>query len=217
MDLNQTIQKYSSHPLTHQLLMSFLKDYKRPNDKLKALKAEGVIESIKKGLYIAGPKISSSKPENFLLANQIYGPSYVSLETALSYHGLIPERVYETASMTTKTRREFNTPAGLFTYTHLPLPYYAFGLNLVKLSPEQYAIIASPEKALCDKIVSTSGVLLRSTTQAKAYLLEDLRIEESSLKKLDLKNILSWLTDAPKKESLETLIKPSRTYDKGMD
>lgn len=63
MDLNQTIQKYSSHPLTHQLLMSFLKDYKRPNDKLKALKAEGVIESIKKGLYIAGPKISSLKPE----------------------------------------------------------------------------------------------------------------------------------------------------------
>ncbi|MFA6086059.1 hypothetical protein [Mucilaginibacter sp.] len=207
MDLNQTIQKYSSHPLTHQLLMSFLKDYKRPNDKLKALKAEGVIESIKKGLYIAGPKISSSKPENFLLANQIYGPSYVSLETALSYHDLIPERVYETASMTTKTSKEFNTPAGLFTYTHLPLPYYAFGLNMVKLSPEQCAIIASPEKALCDKIVSTSGVLLRSTTQAKAYLLEDLRIEESSLKKLDLKNILSWLTDAPKKESLETLIK----------
>jgi predicted transcriptional regulator of viral defense system len=157
MDLNQTIQKYSSHPLTHQLLMSFLKNYKRPNDKLKALKAEGVIESIKKGLYIAGPKISSSKPENFLLANQIYGPSYVSLETALSYHGLIPERVYETASMTTKTSKEFNTPAGLFTYTHLPLPYYAFGLNMVKLSPEQFAIIASPEKALCDKIVSTSG------------------------------------------------------------
>ncbi|WP_448700873.1 hypothetical protein ACFGVR_02295 [Mucilaginibacter sp. AW1-3] len=207
MDLNQTIQKYSSHPLTHQLLMSFLKDYKRPNDKLKALKAEGVIVSIKKGLYIAGPKISSSKPENALLANQIYGPSYVSLETALSYHGLIPERVYETASMTTKTSKEFNTPAGLFTYTHLPLPYYAFGLNLVKLSSDQGAIIASPEKALCDKIVSTSGVLLRGTAQAKAYLLEDLRIEESSLKRLDLKNIYSWITDAPKKESLETLIK----------
>jgi len=207
MDLNQTIQKYSSHPLTHQLLMSFLKDYKRPNDKLKALKAEGVIESIKKGLYIAGPKIRSSKPESVLLANQIYGPSYVSLETALSYHGLIPERVYETASMTTKPSKEFNTPAGLFTYTHLPLPYYAFGLNMVKLSSDQCAIIASPEKALCDKIVSTSGVLLRSTTQAKAYLLEDLRIEESSLKKLDLKNIFSWLTDAPKKESLEMLIK----------
>lgn len=131
----------------------------------------------------------------------------MSLETALSYHGLISERVYETASMTTKTSKEFNTPAGLFTYTHLPLPYYAFGLNLVKLSSGQCAIIASPEKALCDKIVSTSGVLLRSTTQAKAYFLEDLRIEESSLKKLDLKNIVSWLTDAPKKESLQTLIK----------
>lgn len=210
MDLNQMIQKYSSQPLTHQLLMSFLKDYKRPNDKLKALKAEGVIESIKKGLYIAGPKISSTKPENALLANQIYGPSYVSVETALSFYGLIPERVYEIASMTTKATKEFNTPAGVFTYTHLPLPYYAFGLNMVKLSTDQRAIVASPEKALCDKIVSTSGILLRSTTQAAAYLLEDLRMDESALKGLDIEKITSWLPDAPKKDSLEMLIRTIR-------
>jgi hypothetical protein len=207
MDINQLIREHSLQPLTHQLLMSFLKDYKRPNDKIKALKAEGLIESIKKGLYIAGPQVKMPRPENTLLANHIYGPSYVSLDTALSYYGLIPERVSEIASMTTKVSTEFHTVAGVFTYTHLPLPYYAFGLNMMRLTTDQRAIIASPEKALCDKIVSTSGILLRSTAQAAAYLLEDLRIDESALKGLDIEMMTGWFPDAPKKESLEMLIK----------
>jgi hypothetical protein len=207
MDINQAIREHSSQPLTHQLMMSFLKDYRRPNDKIKALRAEGILESIKKGLYIAGPNIKGPKPESGLLANHIYGPSYVSLETALSYYGLIPERVYETASMTTKSSKEFNTPAGIFTYTHLPLPYYAFGLSMIRLSKDQHAILASPEKALCDKIVSTSGILLRSITQVTAYLLEDLRIEESALKNFDVKKMESWVSDAPKSDSLNMLIK----------
>ncbi|WP_069658706.1 type IV toxin-antitoxin system AbiEi family antitoxin domain-containing protein [Arcticibacter eurypsychrophilus] len=207
MDINQMVRQYSSQPIPHQLLMSFLKDYKRPNDKIRALKSEGVIESIKKGLYVAGSKVSSSKPENGLLANHIYGPSYVSMDTALAYYGLIPERVYETTSMTTKSSKEFKTPIGIFTYTHLPLPYYAFGLKRIELSSDQYAIFASPEKALCDKIVSTSGILLRSVAQASAYLLENLRMDESSLKDMNIEMINTWLVDAPKKESLIMVVK----------
>lgn len=207
MEIDQSIREYSTQPITHQLLMSLLKDYKRPNDKIKTLKSEGIIQPIKKGLYVAGPKINGSKPENSLLANHIYGPSYVSVDTALAYYGLIPERVYEISSMTTKPSKAFNTSQGIFTYTRLPLPYYAFGLNMVNLSSDQRAIIASPEKALCDKIVSTPGIILRSTVQASFYLLEDLRMEESSLKGFDLELINSWLTDAPKKESLEMVVK----------
>jgi hypothetical protein len=207
MDINQIVREHASQPITHQLLLSFLKDYKRPNDKIKALKTEGVLASIKKGLYIAGPKTGGAKLENGLLANHIYGPSYVSLDTALSYYGLIPERVYEVASMTTKASKEFKTSRGLFTYTHLPLPYYAFGINRINLSSDQCAMIASPEKALCDKIVSTPGILLRSPAQASAYLLEDLRMDESNLKGLNCEMISSWLTDAPKKDSLEMALK----------
>ncbi len=69
MDINQTIANYSNQPITHQLLKSWLKGYKRPNDKINALKSEGVLESIKKGFYIAGPKARSGRPENALLAN----------------------------------------------------------------------------------------------------------------------------------------------------
>jgi len=206
MKINQIIGTYATQPLTHQLLMSWLKDYKRPNDKINTLKSEGLLKSIKKGLYIAGPKLGSGKPENNLLANHILGPSYVSVDTALSYYGLIPERVYEIASMTTKASREFNTPVGLFTYTHLTLPYFAFGLNTVELAPEQFAVFACPEKALCDKIVSTSGLILRSSSSASSYLTDNMRMEEDALKQFDTRMMKDWLDHAPKKESLQMVI-----------
>jgi hypothetical protein len=207
MDITENITSFSRQPLTHQLLMSWLKDYKRPNDKIKTLRSEGILESVKKGVYIAGPRIRSGKPEGILLANHLLGPSYVSVDTALSYYGLIPERVFEIASMTTKASREFDTPIGLFTYTHLPLPYYAFGLNMISLSADQWVTIASPEKALCDKIVSTHGLILRSVKNAYDYLLENMRMEADDLKRLNLKMLTEWLDDAPKKESLFMVIK----------
>ncbi|WP_349317142.1 hypothetical protein [Chitinophaga sp. MM2321] len=187
--------------------MSILKDYKRPNDKIHALLDEGVLTSVKRGVYIVGPALQSKKPESFLLANHILGPSYVSLDTALSYYGLIPERVFEISSMTTKAARKFTTPAGMFAYYRLSLPYYAFGIQRVKLSDDQYALVASPEKALCDKIVTTPGVKLRSRINVLNYLLEDLRMEEDSVKELNTNSIQDWLPDAPKKDSLLMMIK----------
>lgn len=207
MDINQTIANYSKQPITHQLLKSWLKDYKRPNDKINALKSEGVLASVKKGFYIAGPKSYSGRPENPLLANHLLGPSYVSMDTALSFHGVIPERVYAISSMTTKASREFDTPIGLFTYMHLPLPYYAFGINIVQLTNEQCAMIASPEKALCDKIISTSGLIIRSASNAGSYLIDDLRMDEDALKRFNTQMMDEWLPDAPKRESLRMVIK----------
>lgn len=207
MDIYQTIANHSRHPITHQLLKSWLKDFKRPNDKISALKSEGVLTSVKKGFYIAGPKSNSGRPENALFANHLLGPSYVSMDKALSFHGLIPERVYAITSMTTKASREFDTPIGLFTYAHLPLPYYAFGINMVQLADEQCAMIAGPEKALCDKIISTSGLIIRSASNAGKYLIENLRIDEYDLKGFDTQMMSEWLPDAPKKESLQMVIK----------
>ncbi len=216
MDLYQAIRSYASQPLTHQVVVSLLKGYKRPNDKVHAMLKEGILESVKKGLYIAGPAINAAKPEPFLLANHILGPSYVSLDTALSYHGWIPERVYEVASMTTKASRKFTTPLGVFTYTHLSLPYYAFGIRQIQLADEQYAMMAMPEKALFDKVITTSGLILRSRRQVLNYLLEDLRIDEDRLRECDLQNMSQWVQDASKAESLSILVKTLKEYDKGM-
>lgn len=208
MDVIQSIRSYGAQLITHQLLMTLLRDYKRPNDKIHALLKDGILLALKRGFYIAGPQLANvARPEPFLVANHLLGPSYVSLDTALSFHGLIPERVYEITSVTTKYSRSFSTPMGLFSYIHLELPYYTFGIQGVKLADEQFAMIASPEKSLFDKIITTSGIVLRSAKAAENYLLEDLRMDEDRLKALNVVQMSSWVGDSPKKDSLSHVIK----------
>ncbi|WP_316798658.1 hypothetical protein [Pedobacter frigidisoli] len=207
MDIQTALRELSNQPLTHQLLAGLLKDYKRPNDKILSLKADGLIEPIKKGLYIAGRSLGAERPESALLANHILGPSYLSMESALAHYGLIPEKVFAVTSMTTKASRKFQTSIGLYSYTNLPLPYYAFGLATVNLSKDQQAIMATPEKALCDKIATTAGITLRSQSSTRDYVFGNLRMEEEDLAKFNLNAMLSWLENAPKRESLEMLIK----------
>ncbi|PQA56336.1 type IV toxin-antitoxin system AbiEi family antitoxin domain-containing protein [Siphonobacter curvatus] len=213
MNLIQRIRNLSSQPLTHQLLSSLLKSYKRPNDKIHELISAGIIEPVKKGLYLPSAKRSETRTEPFLLANHMLGPSYVSFDSALSYYGLIPEWVFEVSSATTKASRSFNTPTGAFSFTRMPLPYYSFGIRQVELGKNQHALIASPEKALFDKIVHTAGLKLRSKIAAGDYLIENLRIEEDQLQQLARKTMETWLTDSPKRESLAQVIKFIRHYD----
>ena len=207
MDFGRLLFTFEGQPITHQILSSLLSQYKRPNDKIKALKDKGIIKSVKRGIYIPGENANMRAPENSLIGNHIYGPSYISMETALSHYGLIPERVYAITSMTTKPAKEFKTSVGLYSYSYLPLPYYAFGIKNVVLDKKQQVLMASPEKALTDKIVNTPGVIIRSITSAQDYVFENLRMEESNLKDFNTTEIRSWLSDAPKKESLEILIK----------
>ena len=201
------IQQYSEELLTRQIIIPLLKDYKRPNDKIAELVKSGYLTSVKKGLYIAGPQLNILRPELFLVANHLWGPSYISLEAALSHWGYIPERVHEITSVTTKSSKTYKTEVGRFSYRHSSLPYYAMGIKSISLSKKQIVLIASPEKAICDKIVMTSGIVLRSSSQVMEFLTEDMRIDESMLLQLNLEEISSWINDAPKKSSLKILIK----------
>ncbi|GAA4334820.1 hypothetical protein GCM10023184_29180 [Flaviaesturariibacter amylovorans] len=188
-------------------MLQLLKDYRRPNDKIHELLKRGELLQVKRGIYIPGPKVPVAQPAGVLLANHLRGPSYVSQETALAHWGLIPERVYEISSVTLKSAKSYKTPVGRFSYAHAALPYYAFGIRRVQLTPRQAVLMASPEKALCDKIILTSGVILRSVRQATDFLMEDLRIDEEQLRTLQHSEIHSWIPDAPKSSSLTMLLK----------
>lgn len=188
-------------------MLDMLKDYKRPNDKISELIKGGELIPLKKGLYVSGVKTDLTGPEPFLIANHLWGPSYTSLESAMSYWGLIPERVYEVSSITIKLSKKYKTPLGRFSYRSMPLPYYSFGIRSVELSPGQVALVATPEKALCDKIITTAGLTLRSPAQTRSFLMDDLRIDPEWLHKFNLKELRSWIEDAPKKKSLRMLIK----------
>jgi hypothetical protein len=207
MSLRRKVKEYVQAPFTHQMVADALCEYNRPNDKISDLiKSESLI-SLRRGLYVPGPEMDLPIPDLFLIANHLRGPSYVSLESALSYWGLIPERVYEISSVTLKTTKTYSNSLGRFSFQHLASPYYSFGLESVRLTDQQTAIIASKEKAICDKIILTSGVFLRSIRQTLDFLIEDLRIDEENLLNLDTAKISSWIEDAPKKSSLNMLVK----------
>ena len=206
MNLRRKIKDYSNVPLTHNVVMEALSSYGRPNDKISEMIKGSELIALRRGLYLPGPELDLPLPNNFLIANHLRGPSYVSLESALSYCGLIPERVFEISSVTTKTSKTYETAIGRFSYQHLITPYYSFGIKSVRLTDMQTALVASPEKALCDKIILTSGVLLRSIPQALDFLLEDMRLDEDLLRGFDIATIHSWIEDAPKKNSLQILV-----------
>lgn len=206
MTFRRDIQDYVHAPLTHQIVSDVLAAYRRPNDKINDLVRSGLLISLRRGLYVPGPELDLPLPHVFVIANHLRGPSYVSLETALSHWGMIPERVYEINSITLKTSHVYDTPIGRFTYRHLDAPYYTFGLQREEFNDNQFALIASPEKAICDKIITTAGITLRSQSQTMSFLLEDLRMDEEVLTGLDLNTISSWIVDAPKASSLEMLV-----------
>jgi hypothetical protein len=206
LEFNEAILAYTEQPLTKQILLDVLKDYSRPFDKIHELTRQEFLIPLKRGIFLPGPRLKMPMPESFLISNHLWGPSYVSLESAMSYWGLIPERVYETTAVTTKLVKKYSTSIGRFSYTKLPLPYYAMGIKQVALTPRQHILIASPEKAICDKIITTSGILLRSKKQTLEFLIEDLRIDETDLKKLDTQDIAEWIPYAQKRTSLEMLV-----------
>jgi hypothetical protein len=207
MDIREAIAPYGEAAITKQIILDVLSDYQRPYDKINELVKKGFLVAVKKGFYIPGPALNITQPESYLVANQLYGPSYISMESALSYWGLIPERVFETTSVTTKRSKEFKTSVGRFSYLHASTPYYSFGIKSVKLTEKQVVMIASAEKALCDEIVFTSGVLLRSTKQVMEFLIDDLRIDDETLRSMDIEQVKTWIDESPKKTSLEMLVK----------
>lgn len=207
MDFRTLIKKYTEAPISRHLILELLSNYQSPNDKISELLKSKELISIRRGLYIIGPKIDLPSPEPFLIANHLRGPSYVSLESALSYWNMIPERAYEISSVTIKTSKLYKTQVGRFSYQQLKIPYYSYGIITREYSPKQAILIASREKALCDKIVLTPKINLRSIKQTQEFLIEDLRMDNEVLSSLDTKVMELWVKDAPKKSSLKMLIK----------
>lgn len=115
--------------------------------RLSEWQRKGYVIKLIKGFYIF-----SDLPINeltlFILANRVYDPSYVSLEMALSIHGVIPEGVYSVTSITSLRTKKITTPVGNFLYRHLP-PEMMFGYELQSFDGHIYKI-ASIEKAILD-------------------------------------------------------------------
>ena len=169
----------------YQTLMQVLKDYAAPRDKVTDLLEKGIIVRLKKGLYLFGQPYRRRPISREVIANLLYGPSYISLEYALQYYGLIPEAVETLTSVTTGRSRRFRTPVGSFTYRSIPLRAFRTGMDLVQADDGRSFLIATPEKALADKLVAERGTGIKDVPAMREYLAEDLRIPPGELRRLN--------------------------------
>ena len=150
----QELKEFGIIPVDFKTISSKLSLYKSPRDKVSRLEKSNILIRLKKGLYIVSPDITNQSISKELIANHLYGPSYISLENALSFYGLIPERVYTTLSVTSKRKKSYNTPYGVFEYITVPIKYFSIGISQEIVQNSYEYLIATPEKALCDLIVT---------------------------------------------------------------
>lgn len=179
------LERTSKEEIDYGFVMDCLSIYKNPRVKLNHLLKIKALVRVKKGIYIFGEKFARHPYSPEVLANMIYGPSYISLEWACQYYRLIPERVATVTSVTTKRTKQFQTPIGLFTYDHIPLKSFSVGVTIIKFSDQQQALMATKEKALTDLLILRRGSF-SSKKHFKETLFEDLRVEEEDLYNLDL-------------------------------
>jgi hypothetical protein len=146
--------------------------------KIARMLKSGELIQLRRGLYANRRDIDAR-----CLACAIYGPSYVSFETALAWHGMIPEAVIECISATTKRSANFENAFGRFRYRHVPDEVYPVGIRRITDSDLPF-LIASPTKALCDRIALETA--FRSMADVARWL-EGMRVAlEMSLDRAEL-------------------------------
>lgn len=149
----------------------------------------GRIYQLRRGLYSLAPPYQKVQPHPFLVANYLQRSSYVSLQSALAYYGLIPENVITTTSVTTGRPERLETPLGFFEFRHIKSDLL-FGYHMFDLGG-QNAFLATPEKALLDLIYFQPG------SENRSYL-EGLRLQKLESLNLDLLKKQSKAFDSPK-------------------
>lgn len=189
--LELKLKQFGNVPITSSNLQSLLAGYKRPNDKISEWIKSQTLIPIRRGLYVVGDNWRDKPLSLPLIANRLYGPSCVSLDYALAWYGLIPERVVEITSVTAKRSRIFDTTVGRFSYTTVPLKSFAIGLTSTQQDGINF-LIASPEKALCDKLLTTRNLKINNASDLLVFLEQDLRLDIEMLSDFDISIIAAY-------------------------
>lgn len=170
---------------TYKELLAKYSNYKNPKCKIARQVSKGEITQIIRGLYETNPMVSI-----FWIANDVCRPSYLSFETALFFHGLIPEStpVMTSATHGKNKHKLFETRLGVFFYRDVPVRAYSRGLITIRF--EDYSIkIASKEKTITDMLYIRNSV--KTIDELKELLFSDLRIDEDKFESLNKAKLIS--------------------------
>ena len=147
----------------------------------------GEILRLKPGLFVMAPPYRKLDPHPFTLAAALHSPSHVSLESALSYHGLIPEAVYQVSSVTSGRSRQFATPLGIFDFRCIPARNPRAGVEALEVARNTWAFVAKPLRAIADAVYLNRNITWQH--DGLNFLLESLRIEQDDLETLSFSNL----------------------------
>jgi len=201
----EKLETFGNVPVDIALLKSCFSDYASPSGKVEELCRNGLLSRTRRGLYVVAPKISHKPVSAFLTANHLYGPSYISLETALEYHDMIPEAVHETRSVTLRRAKKYDTGLGRFSYYRVPDIYFRTGILMAGAGDERF-LIASPEKALCDLLMLTNGLRIQSARAMRDYLENFLRIDMDVVAGFNTEIIRECIETGRKRTTLRQLL-----------
>lgn len=193
-------------PVSIEVLQSLYRDYKSPNMHIAMLEKKGLLIRLKRGMYVVSPQISDKELSMGLIANHLYGPSYVSLHWALRWYGLIPERIGTVTSVTTRHSREFENSLGRFTFRGVSKEYFPIGIKSAEDTGLHF-LLATPEKALCDMLMQETYVPHQSVSGLAVFFEEDMRIDLDDLRQMDLNIIRQCIDTGNKKHVLTNLLK----------
>ena len=159
--------------VTTSMLKGKYHDYANPLDKIKREADKGILIRLTNGIYE-----TDKGTDPCLLASSILSPSYLSFDWALSYYGLIPERVVSitSAALGNRKNKTFENYFGRYEYTDIPAK--AFPEGLTYLENGEYSVkIATKEKAICDSLCKWRVV--KNLSELKDLLFADKRIDNS--------------------------------------
>ena len=163
----------------------FAADPQVMRNQLLRWKKRGLVVRLRKGIYSLSREERRTALSRELIAANLYQPSYISLESALSYYKLIPEKVVAVTSVTTRKTKSFENEEGLFLYRQLKKTAY-FGFRQARDEGGFPYFIAEPEKALLDYLYLNLGSV---GSDPSGYLRDSLRLQNrSSLNKRKLAN-----------------------------
>lgn len=193
-------------PFSYTELRPLLSAYDAPKNKVQQMERQGSLIRLKKGYYVLPQKVSGRPVVPELIANHLHGPSYVSLTTALRFYGLIPERVFALCSITSARTLQLANDVGNFYYVHVSKQYYPIGITIGSIDNTNF-LIATPEKALCDLIVTTRNLRLRSLVELREYLEEDIRLDMDAFMEMNPDIFMQCAIFSQKKETITNLAK----------
>jgi hypothetical protein len=170
------------------------------------VKAQRLLQ-LRRGLYALAPAWRKVEPHPFLVANRMQRGSYVSLQSALAHHGVIPEHVPVVTSVGPGRPETVRNSLGAFQFNHLA-GKLLFGYFRVEVAPRQFAFVASPEKALLDLVYLTPGA------DSSDYLRE-LRLQNSAAINLSALDELAERSGKPKLVRAARLARPLFAAEEG--